>query len=323
MADYNPYAWIENVTKVGPTRLNALEAGVGDAATHHKSGTYAARPPATAANKNWTYFATDAGVLYCNFDGATWTRVGADAPIGGVQDFMGHRTKLAPGWRLLDGSSLSRTTYADLFGAVTAIATAIDGSQSGTNMSIHYDGPLGYGGLLASGLYIEGPGLPSGTTITGVGVVGGPVGSRTQGVTVSNAFSGTIPSGATYIISPWPLTDGTAPVGTVFVLPNSGDRVTVGAGSANVVGAQTARVEGQSGGEETHLLTGPESGIQAHSHGAQGHNFLIDGPGGVAFVTGSSYNVISTTSNAGPSNAQNAHNNMQPFIVMAKMVKVY
>jgi hypothetical protein len=84
MADYSQFTWVEKVTQTGPTRMNAIEAGVNDASEHHKSyANLAAFPAADAASKNWTAFAQDTGFLYCNFDGATWTRIGLDSPYFG------------------------------------------------------------------------------------------------------------------------------------------------------------------------------------------------------------------------------------------------
>lgn len=77
MADYSPDTFVNDSGPpfAGATELNKLGVGVQDAAQHHKSGLYANRPPASAANKNWLYYATDVGRLYGNFDGATWTLV--------------------------------------------------------------------------------------------------------------------------------------------------------------------------------------------------------------------------------------------------------
>lgn len=70
--DYNAFTWVEKQTKVGPTRMNAIELALADASKHHKIGTYAAMPSALLA-KNWLYFATDrwGGSLFLS-DGTNW-----------------------------------------------------------------------------------------------------------------------------------------------------------------------------------------------------------------------------------------------------------
>lgn len=75
MASYSAYTWVEGTTQVGPTRMNALENGLADSATHHKTYTSATRPAASAANQYWIVYLSDTGEIQCNFDGATWTTI--------------------------------------------------------------------------------------------------------------------------------------------------------------------------------------------------------------------------------------------------------
>jgi hypothetical protein len=79
MADYTQQTWVDE-TGVGDgtlytaARMTAMEAGIKDAAEHHKTGLDSAKPVATAANKNWRYFATDTGIEYQS-DGTTWVQL--------------------------------------------------------------------------------------------------------------------------------------------------------------------------------------------------------------------------------------------------------
>lgn len=72
MADYAPTTWVEGQTKVGPTRMNAIEQALADAAAHNATGAgVAARPPADAAHKNWFWTDQLTGrMYYC--DGTQW-----------------------------------------------------------------------------------------------------------------------------------------------------------------------------------------------------------------------------------------------------------
>lgn len=57
--------------RISAANLNKMDAAVLDAATHHKRGTFAAMPAASAANKNWIYWAYDTGERFIS-NGATW-----------------------------------------------------------------------------------------------------------------------------------------------------------------------------------------------------------------------------------------------------------
>jgi hypothetical protein len=57
--------------------MDHIEAGIADAASHHRIGLFASMPAAAAANKNWLWIATDtdgSGGLYLS-DGSTWSKV--------------------------------------------------------------------------------------------------------------------------------------------------------------------------------------------------------------------------------------------------------
>lgn len=89
MALYTPYTWVERLTAVGPTRMNAIETGLSDASQHHTFGTFAAMPAASAAYVNWLYFALDQSVCYeCQLVGGAyyWVPLGPRGQAG--QDTM-------------------------------------------------------------------------------------------------------------------------------------------------------------------------------------------------------------------------------------------
>jgi microcystin-dependent protein len=142
---------------------------------------------------------------------------------------------------------------------------------------------------------------------------------------------------------------------TTFNLPDLRGRVPIGAGTGtglNASGtgapsgtAQTARTRGQWGGEETHLLTGAESGTSAHNHTASdsGHAhgpypgyegyWMEDSQSGAIIAGGSTYKANSlvpstatgyaniTVANSTAANASSRHSVVQPFVVTNYIIK--
>lgn len=98
--------------------------------------------------------------------------------------------------------------------------------------------------------------------------------------------------------------------GTHFNLPDMRGRAAVG------IGGTLNLTLGQEFGEITHLLTGAESGIQAHFHTG---TFNTHGPANV----GSNGNgQAGNTDTTGPTDAQTAHNNVQPSLGLNWIIKV-
>lgn len=161
---------------------------------------------------------------------------------GMIADFV---TPIAPtGWLELDGSAISRTTYADLFAVQTIqqSGTRTSGSAVITGLSSTSHMKVGY--------YVGGSGITNGTTVL-------TVDSSTQITLSANASSsGT----STVIVSPWALGDGS----TTFTLPNTKT-------SGRFRRSRTSSVEmgvSQADQNQTHThtgTTGTESANHSHS----------------------------------------------------------
>lgn len=198
-------------------------------------------------------------------DGAgsgSWGTVAASLNfVGMTAPFL---TPIAPtGWLELNGIEISRTTYSDLWTAVTI-------QQSGTRSS----GSAVITGLssttnMKAGYYVGGSGFAVGTTIVSVD-------SGTQ-ITVSNNASSS--GSATVIVSPWQQGNGTS----TFTLPNTttdGSFIRSRTSSVHIGTSQTDQ-----NASHTHTITTDGS----HTHGItdSGHIHDIDSnfasiPGGVA-----------------------------------------
>lgn len=115
---------------------------------------------------------------------------------------------------------------------------------------------------------------------------------------------------------------------TTFNIPDLRGRILAGAGTGTGGGSSgTGAISGGSAltarslsawfGEETHLLTSGESGVPAHTHP---NGFDLSGPStGFAFTSGTGRSV--NTGNNSAANASNAHNNLQPTVVVRFLIK--
>lgn len=117
-----------------------------------------------------------------------------------------------------------------------------------------------------------------------------------------------------------------------FVLPDLRGRVIAGLDSlvggsyANRITLATAGFSAQtmnsSGGVQAVTLTGPQSGIQAHKHANAGGGTYYQNASGIYSVPGGGTAGFAEMLNAGPTNAQEAHTNVQPTIILRYMIKL-
>ena len=135
--------------------------------------------------------------------------------------------------------------------------------------------------------------------------------------------------------------------GASFTLPDLRGRSAVGAGTGTGL---TTRTLAATGGEETHLLTGAESGIQQHLHtagtlylnnstGSTGKGVLVSNTANVSTaaanirvalpsdstiankIEDTGYQVSGSTANRAAADATSAHQNMHPFLVLNYIIK--
>jgi len=126
-------------------------------------------------------------------------------------------------------------------------------------------------------------------------------------------------------------TYGTGNGTTTFNLPDLRGRIPMGAGTGARSGesgsgvisggsALTARSLGTWGGEETHLLTGDESGVQAHAHTVP---TATDATGAGTTISNAYDSVPSGSVSTAlqSADAVDPHNTVQPFLVVNVIVK--
>ena len=114
----------------------------------------------------------------------------------------------------------------------------------------------------------------------------------------------------------WGSGDGT----TTFNVPDLRGRATIGAGTGTGL---TARTLAGTTGTETVTLTSAQSGLPSHTHTV---NSTFQNTITTAYATGNNGYLQTgyasqTSSAAGPTDATNAHNNMQPSAVVTKIIK--
>lgn len=155
-------------------------------------------------------------------------------------------------------------------------------------------------------------GAPTGTVTAFAGSTAPTDWLLCDGSSVSQATYATLYSliGHTY---------GSDPGGGNFILPNLKGRMPVGLDSAQTEFDALA----ETGGAKTHLLTGPESGINAHTHTTAASTNVGGSTEGINANRSTSLSNVNyaTSSTAGDTNADTAHNNLQPYLVMNYIVK--
>lgn len=220
--------------------------------------------------------------------------VGAVVPTGTVAPFVG--LAVPAGWLECNGASVSRTTYADLFGtlAVVLTGTTTNGSPTVTGLT---DTSLLFVGMLATAA----SGLPAGVTVAGI------TPTFTLGANATASGSRDI------TFSVYGASDTSS-----FNLPDFRGRALIGAGTGSGL---TARVLGHTFGAETHQLTVAE--MPSHTHAPISPYdgwWSWDSAGATTIQAGASYPAGASTPTTA-TGGDTPHNNMQPSAVIKWMIK--
>lgn len=172
--------------------------------------------------------------------GGSWTTLSAlTGETGKVELFA---TPIVPsGWLECDGSAVSRTTYANLFTALTIQQT---GSRTNGSPTIS---ALADVTSIKVGYYVGGSGITNGTTVTAVGAG-----------TITMSANATSTGSSTVIVSPYPQGNGS----TTFTIPNMTDtgRTARSRTSSVVLGTYQANQN------KSHTHTSSTGGAGAHTH---------------------------------------------------------
>ncbi len=192
----------------------------------------------------------------------TWTTLAAlSDTVGKIEMFCTPR--IPTGYLECSGASVSRTTYADLFDAVTVqqTGTRTNGSASITGLSSTNDIKAGY--------FVGGTGITNGTTVLSVD----------SGTAITMSANATSTGSSTVIASPWALGNGT----TTFTLP---DMTTTGRYPRSRI-ASGSVIPGQ---------------YQANQNKTHTHTFTTDTDGGGASMVSSTESATHTHTGVSSSN---------------------
>lgn len=232
-------------------------------------------------------------------------------PTGTIAHFAG----MTPpsNWLNCDGTAVSRSTYSNLFNAITmpATATTTSGSTTATLSAANAN--------IQPGMHLSGAGIPAGCTVASI---------SSTNLTLSAAATATA-SGVALTIAPYGVGDGS----TTFNLPDFRSRDIIGAGQG---ASLSNRIIGTTGGEETHVISTSEMPAHnhtvtdtGHAHNTTNNSGLVGGgagatanvtTGGGSFVT---VGIASATTgiSIGSTGGTAAHNNMHPYGVANVIIK--
>lgn len=239
-------------------------------------------------------------------------------PSGVVMSYGGASAPF--GWLLCDGAAVSRTTYADLFAAISTTFGVGDGSTTFNVPDLRGRVPLGAG----TGTVAETAGAAAINTTNDTMDVASNNTKWITGMAVAFTTSGTAPGGLIagstyYLVRASATTIKFASTLANAIAGTTLDLTTQGTGNHTITHTLTARVAGEVGGEEKHGLTTAE--IPSHTHPITDAytSTGIGIAGWERYLSNAdfSYGSFPTESSGG----SGLHNNMQPFVGLNYIIK--
>jgi microcystin-dependent protein len=237
---------------------------------------------------------------------ASGTSVIGFNPPGAIIDYAG--SSAPTGWLECDGSAVSRTTYADLFSAVSTTWGAGDGSTTFNIPDFRGRARIGKGtGVVTEAVTASssnGFTVASNNTkwITGMAVV----------LSSLTGFTTSATAGPTYYAVRVSATNVRLATTLALAQAGSPDVTLSGTGTATLTTTFTARTLGENGGEQSHAISSTE--MLAHTHTYDDLTAAAGGQGTLARTSAAG----SASSSFGGNAAMNI---MQPFAATMTIIK--
>jgi len=240
------------------------------------------------------------GILTNSLTGVILPYGGASAPTG---------------FLLCDGSAVSRTTYATLFGVISTTYGAGDGSTTFNVPDLRSSFPLGGGTARARAVVFDG----ASDVIPGNNQIAVPSGRDWLYTGTAVVLSGSsLPTGlsaGTYYI----ILDGPTYIKLASSVANANEGISVaitadGSGTCTLTQTLTARTIGATGGEESHALSNAE--MPSHSH-----RIPAGGAGGSGGIDAANAVFTSYKWQSEATGSDTPHNTMPPYTVVNYIIK--
>lgn len=298
-----------DLISAGDDNITSLSTLMDDAAKF-AMGALASRGTAASRKYGFFYLATDVGILYVS-DGTNWFEVsvgGGAVPIGGTLDYAGNGDPADTRYLLADGRAVSRTTYAALF---TALSTTYGGGDGSTTFNLP-----DLRGRVSVGPDNMGTAAGAAGRLSTNNARGNVGGSQTH-----TLAAGEMPVHTHTITSS---SDTVANHNHTISTDGSHSHSITGGGHEHFYGDTYFEVVGSGGynaidGGFMIAAIGHVAGTTGgggHSHGVStdgSHTHTLGAAGGHAHVI---------TSSAGNAGSGAAHNNLQPYQVVNKIIRV-
>jgi microcystin-dependent protein len=224
---------------------------------------------------------------------ARYARLDAAIPTGTTIE--SHSPRAPEGFLPENGAAVSRTTYVNLFNALTEETTCTI-----TNASASVTITTGNTDNLVVGMFLEGTGIVAGTKIL-------TVDSSTTYTMDANANASN--TGVSVRAGSYAFGNGT----TTFNVPDTRGRSSIGSGQGSGL---TNRIPGQTGGEELHTMTLAELATHAHEY----TETLLPGTG-ANIAGGANFTIQTTATPTGNAGSSTPFNVMHPFYVVRRYIK--